>query len=246
MKICGISDLHGCVNLDELFIKECDILCIAGDIMPLDIQRNIPESLAWIKDIFIPWAEKQPIDKIFLVAGNHDSVAYKERTFKSLFTGTKIIYLEDSGYSYISKDGSVYNIYGTPWCSMFGNWYFMLDDENLIKKFSNIPNDCDILITHNPPDLLKVGTIQEGYNFGEDAGCIPLADEIIKKTPKLVICGHIHTGDHNLTYYEVNNKKIGLVNVSLLNERYYNAFKPFYAEFKKDSIKCFKNFEISN
>src|SRR5574344_831092 len=149
MKICGISDLHGCVNLDELFIKECDILCIAGDIMPLDIQRNIPESLAWIKDIFIPWAEKQPIDKIYLV---------------------------DSGYSYISKDGSVYNIYGTPWCSMFGNWAFMLDDENLIKKFSNIPNDCDILITHNPPDLLKVGTIQEGYNFGEDAGCIPLAD----------------------------------------------------------------------
>lgn len=41
MKICGISDIHG--NLIEN-IPECDVLCICGDIVTLNAQRNIEAS----------------------------------------------------------------------------------------------------------------------------------------------------------------------------------------------------------
>ena len=36
MKICAISDMHGQYDFD---VPECDIRWIAGDIIPLDIQR---------------------------------------------------------------------------------------------------------------------------------------------------------------------------------------------------------------
>ena len=36
LKITAISDIHG----DLPIIDPCDVLCICGDIVPLEIQRN--------------------------------------------------------------------------------------------------------------------------------------------------------------------------------------------------------------
>ena len=55
IKICAISDIHG--QFDNLSIKPVDILFICGDIVPLRMQRNIPQSLSWFKKEFIPWLE---------------------------------------------------------------------------------------------------------------------------------------------------------------------------------------------
>ena len=68
MKIAAISDLHG--YLPE--IEECDVLCICGDITPLEIQRNYLKTEEWITEIFLTWIKKLPCDKVFLVGGNHD------------------------------------------------------------------------------------------------------------------------------------------------------------------------------
>ena len=56
IKICGISDMHGTL----LDIPECDILCICGDILPLDIQRNIDQSIAWLAGPFQKWLLDAP------------------------------------------------------------------------------------------------------------------------------------------------------------------------------------------
>ena len=67
MKIVGISDLHG--NL--INIPKCDMLCIAGDIIKLDYQRNNEASDKWWRTRFIKWANKIDCSKIFVVPGNH-------------------------------------------------------------------------------------------------------------------------------------------------------------------------------
>ena len=54
MKIIALSDLHG--NL-PIITEHCDVVCIAGDIMPLDIQWRFPESISWISREFVDWVE---------------------------------------------------------------------------------------------------------------------------------------------------------------------------------------------
>jgi predicted phosphodiesterase len=78
IKVCAISDMHGILDFD---IKECDILCICGDIVPLKVQYYLEGTLKWLSKEFIPWCEKQPCDKVFLIAGNHDLIVEnKSRT----------------------------------------------------------------------------------------------------------------------------------------------------------------------
>ena len=125
MKIVAISDMHG---LQEyVHINECDILCICGDIVPLKMQRNIPQSMSWFKKQFIPWCEKQPCKQIYLVAGNHDFfMENNDKELNEILMGTKIIYLNNQSAEYLDEEsGKTYSIWGSPLCHIFGNWAFM-------------------------------------------------------------------------------------------------------------------------
>jgi predicted phosphodiesterase len=121
MKICAISDMHGILDFD---IKPCDILCICGDILPLNIQSLHQSSIDWLIDTFIPWCEKQPCDKVFFIAGNHDWLFMRhpdeiDEIFKD---NNKITYLLDKDAEYTKETGDSYEsirIYGTPWCHQF-------------------------------------------------------------------------------------------------------------------------------
>lgn len=238
MKICAISDLHGRVDLSELKIK-ADVLCIAGDFIPLYIQRNIQKSIEWINSEFIPWLNKLDVECVLLISGNHDFICSYDTNFKNLFIGTKIHYLEDSSFEYIDDNGNSILFYGTPWCHQFGNWAFMASDEFIKNKYEKIPNNIDILITHDPFSLGTVGTIQKGYYTGEQAGNKVLTDTIIhlENPPKIVFSGHIHTGNHNLDTFSIANKDgkvntIKFMNVSLLNEDYNHVYDPAYIDYK--------------
>ena len=52
MKICVTSDLHGILPKIE---EPCEVVLICGDIMPLRMQRNIPQSEKWLKTTFAEW-----------------------------------------------------------------------------------------------------------------------------------------------------------------------------------------------
>lgn len=136
----------------------------------------------------------------------------KELNSRLLNSG-KIVYLNNELFEYKGL-----KIYGTPWCHRFGNWAFMRDDNKLIEKYSGIPNNLDILLSHDAPRIANFGTILDKRVSEEPAECgnVILAASIIDKKPKYVFCGHIHSGDHNLT-------KIGntwLANVSYVDEAY--------------------------
>ena len=71
MKIKAFSDNHGYLpSIEE--IGECDVLCICGDIFPLQEQRDYYGSLSWYLGIFYPWVQSLKCKKVIMIAGNHD------------------------------------------------------------------------------------------------------------------------------------------------------------------------------
>jgi len=234
LKIVAISDLHG--YLPEI-IESADIMLIAGDISPLNIQFNKPEIKKWLETEFAYWIKSLPVDKVYLIAGNHDAyfeginslniAALKEQC------DFKLIYLENN-YIIHRHDGEEFRIFGTPYCHIFGSWPFMREDLYMEKKFLAIPEECDIIISHDPPyNIGKVDQILEStrWNRGtpESVGNPPLAKQLAKTKFKLLVCGHIHSGDHNI--FEFNGGKV--VNVSIKNENYQPIYEPFYITITK-------------
>lgn len=155
MKICGISDIHG--NLLEN-VPECDVLCIAGDVITLNAQRNFDASEYWWKNRFVPWVMQLPCKKVLVVPGNHDIYLehlYNEDKWKefcdyiAINTEGKLHFLIDQSFEY---EGIKF--YGTPWINPIdfqkNKWAF--ENYNFSDKnpYSNIPK-CDILITHDSP-----------------------------------------------------------------------------------------------
>ena len=129
-------------------------------------------------------------------------------------------------YDYEVKPGVFVKlrIFGTPYCKIFGNWAFMRESETLQDRYSDIPIDCDILLSHDAPKMLGLGEIHTGAWAGKDAGNPWLADEIMRKQPKHCFCGHIHSGNHELQ--EITG--IHLANVSLVGEDYNIHYEPLY------------------
>ena len=245
LKIVAISDIHGL--LPEL--PECDVVCCAGDISPLDYQSDQTQMLGWFYLVFLPWVESLPCKKFLLCAGNHDfflqnihrrlidssdgNVRYTWRSpgdvTKKLFPGmlkgkyNKFVYLCDSSFEYEGK-----RFYGTPWIADLSRWAFYLDNDSLMEKYKNIPKKCDVIITHMPPKIEGLGeVIQEGcFNTGTDYGSQELAEVLKTRDFKYALCGHTHSGQH--LPVDLDGKK--LVNVSLKNEDYKESYYPFEFE----------------
>ena len=151
MKICGISDIHGDLNIN---IPECDVLCVCGDVINLNDQRDIPASKHWWETRFIKWVESLPCSKVIIIPGNHDF--YLERMYNecwgwfkdhmSLLSNKKLEFLIDESFYYKNI-----HFYGTPWIEPISfqknKWAFERDfNENPIE----IPK-CDVLLTHDNP-----------------------------------------------------------------------------------------------
>lgn len=231
LKIVAISDLHG--YLPEI-TEPADIMLIAGDISPLNIQFNKPMMKLWLENDFAYWIKSLPVDKVYMVAGNHD--AYFEginpMNLAELKTQCdfKLIYLLND-FVVHRHNGEEYKIFGTPYCHIFGGWPFMREDEYMEAKFQEIPDECDIIISHDPPyGLCAVDQILQTARWSnhhlEHVGNPPLAKRLLEIKYKLLVCGHIHSGDHDVS--EVNGGKI--VNVSLKDEHYLPTYEPFYIE----------------
>lgn len=232
IKVVGVSDLHGYLPKD---IPECDIVCIAGDIMPLDVQSDLIKSISWLLLDFKPWAESLPCKKVLFVAGNHDWVFQwigpdKNNTgadvMKKLFgqhkKETKLVYLQDSSFEYEGK-----RFYGSPWIADLERWAFYKSEDDLRKQWANMPKKCDVLITHMPPRYASCGTVlQPGWNYGENYGSQVLAEEVCCRDIKYHIFGHVHSGQH----MPIDANGTTMANVSIKNEDYKPTYYPFEFE----------------
>lgn len=186
MKIAGLSDLHGYLPDN---IPTCDVLCISGDIIPLQIQRKSFASIRWWLKDFCNWVYRLPCNKVIFTAGNHDIVIeylYKSNLFYKFIaileqhSDDKAILLINEQYTYKGV-----NFYGFPYIRPIpfqeGKWAFEDDyiDSNNIGVYRTIPKTgIDVLITHDTP--IK--------NF-----CLDNIIESMQSKPT-IFCGHWHEG----------------------------------------------------
>lgn len=237
MKVCSISDLHGTLiqypstYWNELW--ECEILFICGDILPLHIQFDMNKSLRWLMREFKPWAEELPVEKIYIVGGNHDSwFECNEKSAKNVFSpDSKITYLKNDWIDHVSmQDSQTYRIFGTPYCHIYGNWPFMRNGEILKEKFSEMPENVDILFCHDAPYGVSDICFQGWSADGQHKGNPQLRDAILEKKPRYCFHGHLHSSNHGEEILGTTK----VYNTSILDEEYKITYDPLYIRITKD------------
>lgn len=223
MKFLATSDIHGYLpNITEEF----DLLMICGDICPAT-DHSVYYQEKWVKTIFTQWINSLPYktawSKVILVPGNHDfwlermSVAQKLEIEMLCSHRMKILRHDEYEFEYPVSDGlDSLIIFGTPYCSIFGHWAFMVNDETLEKKFSQIENDVDILLSHDSPNIYGLGDVTEGPFKREGTGNPILARHIERIKPLILHTGHFHSG--NKKFEERNGT--WMANVCYINEDY--------------------------
>lgn len=231
-----ISDLHG--YFPEL--PGGDILIVAGDLTASDKYSEYMD--------FFDWLNSQQYKKKIIIAGNHDNQIFY-RTFipdndeYAEYLDVIDDAMDYSNTSYLCDSGTEFEglkIWGSPWSLKFEGMNpacmaFTCDtEEELADKFSLIPDDVDILVTHGPPKYGLDRTIDDRF-----VGSESLRDWVFTHQPKLHIFGHIHESygiitsqtiqdlDFQITG-KVNDKlcKTSLVNASHVNEYYEPVNKP--------------------
>lgn len=250
MKICGLSDLHGKLIKN---IPTCDVLCISGDIIPLNIQRDLQKSEQWWLNDFCNWVKELPCKKVIFTAGNHDFLLadlYNHRkgnyyTFVADLeknSNDKAILLINETYAF---QGITY--YGFPYIRpvMFqeGKWAFEdnykgIDNIGVYSKLKDI--ETDILITHDNP----YKNITLAY--------------YLQHKPKIWFYGHWHEGKSNkqLDYYNCSirddrynmkeNFDIPTVDIETRNSVIEEIFTTMFNNIGKyTAIKAYDNFQVN-
>lgn len=191
VRILFISDTHtmheGLVN--KFRLPPADIIVHAGDITGHGSEKAIRKFLKWYGKLDYKY-------KIF-IAGNHDWMferngmrargLVKEYENKYCVEGSRIIYLEDTGVDLMGL-----KFWGTPVTHPFCDWAFNRPEEKLAQHYAAIPDDIDVLITHNPPYMIK------DYSHSgseEHCGSPSLYQEVTNRIkPMIHVFGHIHEG----------------------------------------------------
>ena len=202
MIIDCISDLHGYYPK----LKGGDLLIVAGDLTARDEIEQYCHFFGWLED--------QKYKKKIFISGNHDNKAMSQFDW-----GKDVEYLYDYGTEFEGL-----KIWGSPWTKTFTRMNpnckaFTVDtEEELDAKFSLIPNDIDILITHSPPY-----GILDMVNRRKFCGSGYLRNIVIGKTkPKIHVFGHIHEHGGKLVDCVITK----FINASYVNEHYEPVNQP--------------------
>lgn len=233
-----IIDCIGCLHGHYPKLEGGDLLIVTGDLTARDtFQQHIDFKL---------WLYEQNYRKKIVIAGNHDNIFYGIKADQYIFSSYNTETGEQLSYAdYLCDSGTEFEglrIWGAPWTKTFPGMNpkckaFTCDtEEELAEKFSLIPDDIDILITHGPPYGILDNVKRFDYpetktrlgNFLNDQ-----CEHVGSKTLfpdwdgglKLHVFSHIHEA------YGEDKGNTGIfayhyVNCSHVNERYQPVNKP--------------------
>jgi Icc-related predicted phosphoesterase len=233
MKVVHISDTHG--YHDRLIIPECDVLIHSGDIGGRTGIFDLTQ--------FLIWFEKQRAKVKILVPGNHDIILDKKGVQNGQDSITRMLHAQGhrdaleliSKYDikYLCDSEFIYEgvkFYGSPYSPSFhrANWVFNADrGQEISNKWSKIPSDTHVLITHTPPYGL-LDNLHEYTREGEDpnAGCKDLI-EVIKGRLfrlKLHCFGHIHDNTGMIITKISGTRRVVFSNGCALSNKYEQLY----------------------
>ena len=175
-----VSDVH--MLHEKIDVPDADVFVCAGDLAVAGTLEEIREALRWISNL--------PHRVKILVPGNHDVAMHDPVLLAILrkeFRGV-IILVDET----VIVEGL--KIHGSPWVpgpyrQPDHPWAFDIwSVEGRMSKWSMIPDDVDVLITHGP----AVGSLDLDSD-GLSRGCVAL-EHRISRLPKikLHVFGHIH------------------------------------------------------
>lgn len=196
MTILHLSDTHS-KHRSLQNLQFADVIIHSGDISFAGSEDEVTD--------FIEWFGALPYKYKIFIAGNHDDCL-----FSANIDGLpeNCFYLCNSG---ITIEGVKF--YGVP--------MFMEDamSGNYDKNIQKIPNNIDVLITHQPPYCVLDSSAN--INYGDR----DLLRIVLKIQPKLHLFGHIHDA-----YGMENNDSTLFANTAILNECYEISNKPILLE----------------
>lgn len=219
MIIDCVADLNGFYPK----LEGGDLLIVAGDLTARDTSLEY--------DQFVQWILQQNYKCRIIIAGNHDNKLQGNGVFSGLWDDPpRLIYLCDSGTEF---EG--FKIFGSPWTKTFEGMnpkckaFTCETEEELASKFSLIPEDTDILITHGPPLAMM-----DRNSEGECCGSASLCGRLGSLNLKLHVFGHLHEHGGKVqypikqeglpNYFDLTNTIF--VNCSHVNEFYKPVNKP--------------------
>ena len=202
MKILAISDLHttGLKGLDR-YVRDCALVLVAGDFTEHGRTRGVEQSVRWVLDVFCPWCASFPDVRFCVVPGEQDLFA--ERRADEIRWPGNVAYLDPLAADPAARtcEAAGLKIYGVAQTPYQKGGVFAGASEALTRAFAEIPEGLDVLISHAPP-------LVDGYNLDADGrrrrhrGSPELTDAIRRARPRLVVCGHVHGGDHRRAVLE--------------------------------------------
>lgn len=178
MRIIAIADTHGLYRqMPE--VPSGDVLVHAGDLTAFGQLSELPD--------FFDWFGAHPHRWKIVIAANHDWAFERNPMEARRLVPDGIVYMQDAG---VTIEGV--RFWGSPWQPFFNNWAFNLErgGADLAAKWSLIPGDVQVLITHGPPFGITDGA---GWQVVESVGCELLRDRIAT-LPELRVhlFGHVH------------------------------------------------------
>jgi len=232
MKIVAISDTHGRLDFK---VPACDLLLHAGDICPDFAPGSSWGSdmqLQWINSKFANWLDLQPVENFYFTLGNHDFLRKANFAESELSEELKI---DQQVFFRADNDEKIGKIWFSPWSNEFGAWAWMNPPELLERKYNLIPDDTNIIVSHQPPYGLGDEIPEEYLRFHDNGdrhvGSKELLRAIERVRPAVVICGHIHDGRGVYDYPHDDGFITRVYNVAMVNEQYKRVHEPVEIEF---------------
>jgi Icc-related predicted phosphoesterase len=173
MRIIHLSDTH--MLHRRLDVPLGDVLVHSGDF----VGEGTLDDYA---DVF-DWLDAMPHAHKVLVAGNHDALFEHFADLIRKRVPRTVTYLEDSGMTI----GGL-KFWGSPWTPGYAWMAFTYRAiERGQIRWSSLPNDTDVLVTHGPPY-----GIFDRNSSGQHIGDKDLLERVAVIRPTLHLFGHVH------------------------------------------------------